>query len=78
MPDSKTLIRKRYYERHRDRIRVRENRRRYPKLVEQHLRDLTPNEVCEIRDLEGIKPAVQVAEEFNIEVWRVKELWGPI
>lgn len=39
-------------------------------------RTLTDNELREIRNEEGHKPAFQVAEDFGIENWRVRNIWN--
>jgi len=38
-------------------------------------RELTRSEYAEIRELEGIKPAPEVAQEFRIRASRVREIW---
>lgn len=44
--------------------------------IVRRMRDLPPWMVAEIRTLEGIRTAHEVAEEFDIYAWRVRAIWN--
>lgn len=46
----------------------------YDPTFDRH-RELTDQETENIRSEEGLRPAFEVAEDFNTEIWRVRTIW---
>jgi hypothetical protein len=40
------------------------------------MRTLSPAEIADIKAEEGLKPPFIVAEDHNIEAWRVRAIWN--
>ena len=45
-------------------------------IEDPRLRQLTAGEYADILAEEGLKPAFVVAEDVNIEAWRVRAIWN--